>query len=88
MSNSTDKTNPMDDYENGLITFEELYVIIDSMPKRDLTSEEQAYYWALSEKAERGEFEIPADAKIWRGEEAKKQGRDFIRRALEPQEIP
>lgn len=84
MSNSTGKTNPMDDYENGLINFEELYAIIDAMPKRKFTPKEQAYYWDLAEKAERGEFTIPADAKIYRGKEAAKQGRDMIRQALEP----
>lgn len=83
---SNGKTNPMDDYENVLITFEELYAIMDAMPKREITPEEQAYYWELSEKAERGEFEIAPDVKIYRGEEAANQGRDLIRRALEPQE--
>lgn len=87
MSDSKPKTNPMDDYENGLITFEELYAIILAMPQRELTDEDREYYWELAGKAERGEFEIPADAKIYRGEDAAKRGRDLIRRALEPQEI-
>lgn len=84
MSNSTSKTNPMDDYENGIITFDDLCSIILAMPQRELTDEEQEYYRNLAEKAENGELGIGSNAKIYRGEEAKAEGRALFRVALEP----
>lgn len=86
MENSTTpKTNPMDDYENGVITFDELCAIINALPQKELSEEEQEYYWKLSEQAERGDFGIAPDAKVYRGEEASRQGRAMLRAALEPQ---
>jgi len=85
MEHNTPKTNPMDDYENGLITFDELCGIILALPQKEFTPEEQEYYRKLSEKAERGEFgELPG-TKVYRGEEARQQGRAMLRAALEPQ---
>lgn len=83
MGNNVPKTNPMDDYENGLITFEELCSIILSLPQRELTEKEQEYYRNLAEKAENGEMGIGSNAKIYRGEEAKAEGRALFRAALE-----
>lgn len=85
MTGNTAKTNPMDDYENGVITFDELSGIIMAMPQRELTPAEQSYYWKLSEIVESDDFEISPGGKTYRGEEAQNQGRDLIRRALESQ---
>lgn len=81
MRDGTSRTNPIDDYENGVITFEELCDIIESMPHDDVTPEEQEYYRKLALWAETAE--ISPTAKIYRGAEARQRGRDMLRKGLE-----